>query len=77
MNIGHNWQASFIDESQRVMLTKPGNKTARNICMEYEFPFLRRIDARTGMRMIDHFNVLPPDCQNTLLEACKERWGGK
>ena len=71
MNVGHNWLAAFIDGSKRVMLTKPGNRTARNICLQYDYPFLRRIDAKTGMRMTDTFNALPPDTRKTLLDACR------
>ena len=74
MNLIHNWNASFIDASQRIILTKPGRNRTRRIYMHYGGPHdLKRIDAHGGV-LTDGINPVPPSTRSQLLRICGDRW---
>jgi hypothetical protein len=75
MKLNHGWNATMVDGSKRVLLTKPGIKARRTLCMQWEPPFLRRVDPVSGVTIVDTFDRLPPDTRSDLVAVCKARWG--
>jgi hypothetical protein len=75
MILSFGWTATFLDARRRIVLSKPGTSNTRRLYMEYKPPFVRRIDPKSGVALVDTFNRLPMQTHKQLVTACRERWG--
>lgn len=75
MKLPHGWSASFLDGPRRIVLTKPGQRQVRTVHLQWQAPFLKPIDAASGVLLTGLTTSLPDDVRRPLLQAARERWG--
>ena len=72
MKLKHGWSANFIDASQRIVLTKPGRQN--RLTLQWQPPFLKPIDAVSGVLLTGLTTSIGDDVRGPLLKAARERW---
>ena len=73
MRLNHGWTATFLDGPQRIVLTKPGRQN--RVTLQWQPPFLKPIDAASGVVLTGLVTSIGDDVRQPLLQAARERWG--